>query len=208
MAKNQFEGAKVVTPTFRASFLNVFTPKSFKDAQGNEGPEKYSVQMLFDKEGVDLTPFKKKLKECAVKAWGKDEKKWPKNFSWPFNDGDDMSDDMAEQQKKIYAGHVYCNADSKNPPGIYDQKKQDIDVTEKRRIYSGCFCKASLFVVPYQDVGGKKGRSGLKLYLQGIQLVEKGEPLGNTGSRDDFEVIESEEGDSDSNDDDDSELGF
>lgn len=201
MAKNRFEGVKARTPTFRASFMNIFTPKAFEEG----ADEKYSVQMLFDKEGVDLTPLKKKMKEAAIKAFGKDEKKWPKNFSWPFNDGDDTPEDWDDSKKEIYAGHLYCSADSKNPPGIYDQKKEDMDETQKREIYSGCYCQASLYMVPYQDVGGRgnKGRSGIKLYLQGIQLVKKGEPLGNVGSRDDFEVIENEDGDTDSADEDD-----
>jgi hypothetical protein len=211
MAKKKFEGAKARTPTFRACFLNVFQPKAFKDDQGNEGKEKYSVQMLFDKEAVDLTDLKKKMKGVAVKAWGKDEKKWPKNFSWPFNDGDDMPEDMDDAQKEIYAGMVYCNADSIQPPGIYGANPKDSsDDPTPQDLFSGCYCQASLFMVPYQDIGGRgnKGRSGIKLYLQGIQLIEKGERLGSGASRDDFEAVENEDGDSDSSDDDDDGPGF
>lgn len=201
--KQNFEGVKAVTPTFRASYLNIFTPKAYEEG----APEKYSVQMIFDKKKTDLGPLKKKMLEAAQGAWGKDKAKWPKNFNWPFRDGDDMPEDMAEGQKAIYAGSVYCNADSKNPPGVYDQKRNEI--IDQREIFSGCYCRASLFMVPYQDVGGRgtSGRSGIKLYLQGIQLIEKGEPLGRANARDDFEDVESESG-GDFGDADDDDGGF
>jgi hypothetical protein len=184
--KKSFEGMKVVTPTFRASYLNVFEPKAFED-----GPEKYSVQMIWGKKQDGLVEFKKKVKAVAEKAWGKDEKKWPKNFSWPFRDGDEVDSDMDAAAREVYAGQTYCNADSKQQPGIYDQNKEDI--IDKRDFYSGCYARASIFMVPYQDVGGKSGRSGIKLYLQGIQLIKKGESLGRPQSREDFEVVENED---------------
>jgi hypothetical protein len=198
MAKQgkKFEGIKAITPTFRASFLNVFEPKAYED-----GEPKFSVDMLFHKKKSDLKEFRKKMKDAGALAWGTDEKEWPKNFTWPVNDGDERDDKNA-----AYAGHVSVRADSKNPPGIYDQNKEDI--MDKREIYSGCFCKASVFMVPYENIGGKfpKGRSGIKLYLQGIQLVKKGDPLGNVGSRNDFEVIENEDGE-ESSDESESEDG-
>lgn len=195
MAENRkkFEGIKCVTPTFRASFLNVFEPKAFE-----EGAEpKYSVEMLFNKKTSDLTEMKKKIKTVCAKAWGSDESKWPKNFRMPFKDGDDaesFGDDVPASRKEVYAGHVFARTDSKRPPGIYDQSKNDI--MDKRELFSGCYARASLFMVPYENIGGKgrDGRSGVKLYFQGIQLVKKGEPLGNPGARDDFDEVENDEG--------------
>lgn len=188
---------KVKTPLFRASYLTVFTPRAFEDG----AEEKYSVQMLFDKKKTDLSEFKKKLQAVAVKAWGKDKAKWPKNFRWPFKDGDEMPDDMAESQKEIYAGMIYCSADSKRPPGVYDQRLEEI--TNPREFYSGCYAYASLFMVPYENVGGRDGRSGIKLYLQGIQLAKKGENLGGANAKSDFEELPDESADMDEGQDDD-----
>jgi len=204
--RKKFEGVKVTTPTFRASFMNVFTPQAYED-----GPEKYSVEMLFDKKKTDLKPMRAKLKEICVTAWGKDEKKWPKNFRWPFKDGDDrdsFTEDAPEERLETYSGHLFCRADSLNQPGIYDQNKEDI--MDKNEIFSGCYCKASLFAVPYANVGGRgaDGRSGVKLYLQGVQLVAVGEKLGGSDSRDDFEVIENEDDDSGDSDDEEEDPGF
>lgn len=181
--RKKFEGIKALTPTFRASFLTVFEPRAFE-----EGAEpKYSVEMLFSKKGSDLTELKKKMKAVCVAAWGKEESKWPKNFRWPFKDGDDMPEDMKESSKEIYAGHLIARADSKQPPGIYDETREDI--IDKREFYSGCYARASLYMVPYENVGGRDGRSGVKLYLQGIQRVKKGEALGGNGAREDFDDV-------------------
>ena len=177
-----------MTPTFRASFLTVFEPRAYED-----GDPKYSVEMLFHKKKTDLTDLKKKMGECAAKAWGPDKKKWPPNFKWPFKDGDEKED-----AGEVYAGHLYARCDSNKPPGIFDQDKNDI--LDKREFVSGDYARASVFMVPYENVGGKDGRSGIKLYLQGIQLVKKGEPLGRS-ARDDFDTVESDETDDTESDD-------
>lgn len=190
--RKKFEGIKAVTPTFRASYLTVFEPRAFED-----GPEKYSVEMLFHKTKTDLTELKKKMHSVAVLAWGKDKAKWPKNFRWPFKDGDEKED-----AGEVYLNHVYLRADSQQPVGIFDQEKNDI--IDKREIFSGCFCRASVFMVPYENIGGKgaEGRSGIKVYLVGVQLVKKGEPLGNNGGKNDFDTIENDDADDTESDDD------
>lgn len=186
--RKKFEGIKAVTPTFRASWLTVFEPRAFEEG----ADPKYSVEMLFDKEATDLSELKKKMTLICEKAWGKDKAKWPKNFKWPFKDGDDMPEDVKEETAEIYKGHLYARADSKQPPGLFDEQRNDI--MDKRELFSGCFCRASLFMVPYENVGGRDGRSGIKLYLQGIQRVKKGEPFGGGGSsREDFDDVESSE---------------
>ncbi len=184
-ANKQFEGMKAMTPTFRASYLTVFKPRAFEEG----ADEKFSVEMLFHKKQSDLTDLKAKMQACAVGAWGKDKTKWPKNFRWPFKDGDEKED-----AGEAYAGHVYARCDSKKPPGIFDQSREDI--INEREFVSGDYARASLFMVPYENIGGKhpEGRSGIKLYLQGIQLIKKGEPLGAAGNRNDFEVVENDEG--------------
>lgn len=201
--RKKFEGIKCVTPTFRASYLTVFEPKSYE-----QGPPKYSVEMLFDKKTSDLTDMKKKMGEIAVKAWGKDKAQWPKNFRWPFKDGDNMGDDIEEAAAEIYAGNYVARTDSQNEVTIIDQKKNDI--LNKNEIFSGCFCRASLYMVPYENIGGKgpEGRSGIKLYFQGIQLVKKGEPFGNVGAKNDFDEVEDEGGGESESEGDDFNLGF
>lgn len=181
--RKKFEGIKVVTPVFRASYLTVFEPKAYED-----GEPKFSVEMLFDEKKSDLSEMRDKMKKVCEAAWGKDKAKWPKNFRLPFKKGDEKED-----ASEHYAGVIFARADSKNQPGIFDQEKNDI--LDKREIFSGCFCRASLFMVPYENIGGKgdSGRSGIKLYLQGIQLIKKGEAFGNTGSRDDFGTVENDE---------------
>lgn len=187
-ARKKFEGVKILTPIFRASYLNVFEPKAYED-----GPEKYSVEMLISKD-TDMKDMKDKCFKLCVEAWGKDKAKWPKNFRLPWKDGDKKEMDDGSEPPEHYTNVLYARADSKNPPGIFDQDKNDI--IDKREFFSGCYARASLYVVPYENVGGKgtDGRSGLKFYLQGIQMIKKGEAFGNQGAKNDFEVVERDEG--------------
>lgn len=198
--KKKFEGVKAMTPIFRASYMQVFQPKAFNDT----AKPKYSVEMLFHKTKTDLTEFRGKMQLAAVKAWGKDKAKWPKNFRWPFKDGEEEQD-----KGEHYKGHVFARAETGEsyPPGIYDQQKNDI--MDKRSFVSGDYACASVFLEPYENVGGKDGRSGIKIYLRGIQLVKKGEPFGAAGNRDDFSVVEGEDGASpDEGTSDEMEMGF
>ncbi len=205
--RKKFDGVKCTTPIFRASYLQVFEPKAFKQKGKEQGEPKYSTTMLWPKD-TDLKDMKSKMMTLAVGAWGKDKAKWPKNFRWPFIDGDTQED-----ASEHHAGMLVARADSKNPPGVFDQKLNDI--VNKRDIFSGCFCKASLFMVPYENIGGKypNGKSGIKLYLQGVQLIKKGEPFGNMGaSKGDFEVVDHDESGADDGftegGDDDLDMGF
>lgn len=193
-APKKFEGFKFTTGQFRASYLTVFEPKAFEDG----AEEKYSCDMLFPKK-MDITDLKKFFFKVAKSAWGPDKTKWPKNYQSPIKDGDEKEDAGG------YADHWYVRTDSKNPPGIVDRKGEDIE--DKRMIFSGCYCRASLFVKPYQNIGG---RSGLKCYFQGIQLLKKGEPFGESfNAADAFdELDEDADGDSDSDDSDLDDMGF
>ena len=66
---------KVVTPTFRASFVNVFEPRQ----NGQSGKLEYSVKMIFDKD-ADLTGLKEIIKEAIRNKWGNNP---PKNLKMP-----------------------------------------------------------------------------------------------------------------------------
>lgn len=58
-------GRKIITPTFRASFVHVITPR--KNEQS--GKDEYSVKMIFDKD-TDLTEMKELIKEAIREKWG------------------------------------------------------------------------------------------------------------------------------------------
>lgn len=164
---------KVLTPYFRASFLNVFKPRAPFEGK----PPVYSVQMLFPKE-ADLGPLKKAALELIVEKWGSDKTKWPKGLRLPFKSGD-------EKNLENYKGMTVLECRSKQKPGLVNQKREDIiDETE---IYSGCWMRATVTPFIY-DVQGNRGVS---FGLNSLQKVKDDTAFsGRSNAKDDFEELE------------------
>lgn len=183
--KMKIEDKKVVTPKFRASHVQVFEAKAYKDQ-----PAKYGIVMLFPKATTDLKAMKLAARNAAIERWGADESDWPKadedgvgGLKWPFRDGDKYKKDPS------YKGHWFVRASSKKKPGVIDQAKNPIESEDE--FYSGCYARAVLIAFAYEN----SGNNGVSFTLQNLQKWGDGEKL--SGRRDasaDFEVIEIEEG--------------
>ncbi len=188
MAKSKIsiEDKKVTTPTFRVSFPHVFKPQGFK----NQEP-KYAVTMLFPAD-ADLSGLRRAAFKAKVEAWGPDKSDWPKHRS-PFRNGDKEKSDM-----KGYKGHIFVTARCKagSPPGVIDRRKNQI-TEESGEFYAGCFARATLIAFKY---GGQDGiKEGIGFSLQNIQKVKDGEKFsGKRDAEDEFDEIESDDGDTDS----------
>lgn len=162
----------VMTPEFRASFVNVFRPgKSMEEGK----PGKYSVTMLF-KPGADLSKLKAAAAQAVKDKWGD---KPPKLLRSPFRDqGEKEFDGYVE-------GAVFINATSDKKPGLVDGKLQDIiDETE---FYSGCWARATVRAFAYDKAGNK----GVAFGLQNVQKLRDDKPLGGGGVKasDEFEAV-------------------
>lgn len=167
--------AKVITPTFRVSFPNVFRPA--KPMAGATGDPKYGLTMLFEK-GEDLTKLKDAVKEACTEKWGADQSKWPKNLRSPFRD----------QGEKTYDGYVegavFVNATSKQKPGVVDANLDDI--IDESEFYAGCYARASINAFAYDTAGNR----GVAFGLNNVQKLKEGEPLGGRARpEDDFEPV-------------------
>lgn len=162
---------KVLTPTFRVSFPEVFEPKSFQEGQ----EPKYSVQMVFDKT-EDLSKLKTLIQETAKEKWGD---KVPKKLRTPLRDGD-----VDKEGNPNYEGKVFVNASSKFKPGVVDQALNEI--ISKDEFYPGCYARATVNCYAYDYMGN----CGLSLGLQNIQKVRDGERLDSVvDAASDFEAI-------------------
>lgn len=172
MAKEKKEAfSKVLTPTFRASFVNVFEPSAFDD----DDEAKYSITMLFDKE-ADLSKLKALAKEAAAKKWPQGV---PKNLRSPFRDGAEKPDFDG------YEGMIFVIAKSKDKPGVVDQKVEPI--VDQSEFYSGCFARATVTAYGYDY----KGNKGVAFGLVNVQKVKDGEPFSSRSKpSDDFEPLE------------------
>ena len=156
---------KVVTPTFRASFVHVFEPRQNEQS----GKLEYSVKMIFDKD-ADLAPLKDIIKEAVRNKWGSNP---PKNLKVPLRDGNDSDlDKYPEDANKIIA-----NAKSvMYPPGLIDAKTKQ-EIIDPKEFYSGCYARASIVAYAYDNVS-----KGVAFGLQNLLKIRDGEPLVNRAS--------------------------
>lgn len=156
---------KVVTPTFRASFVNVFEPRQNEQS----GKLEYSVKMIFDKD-ADLTGLKEIIKEAIRNKWGTNP---PKSLKMPLRDGNESDlDKYPEDENKIIA-----NAKSvAYPPGIIDGRTKQ-EIIDPKEFYSGCYARASVVAYAYDNVS-----KGVAFGLQNILKIKDGEPLVNRAS--------------------------
>ena len=169
---------KVITGKVRLSFTkNVFTP----DEKGS-----FSIMILIDKKDKEtlakingvVDKFKTDAK--AVTIWGS---KFLASFKTPLRDGDTERDTGKYPE---YKGHYFINANTYNRPGVVDAQKNDI--IDKSELYSGCYGRVSVIPAAYNVDGNK----GIKFYLNNVQKLSDGEPLGGNVSNasDDFTAVE------------------
>lgn len=165
----------VNTPRFRASW-----PKLFK-AEKNDlnGKNEFSVVAIFPL-GTDLSALKKACSE-AVKKKFKDVK--PPNLRSPFRKCSEkwkeVTDEATGQTKTVKPNGfedgdaIWITFKTENRPGVVDANVQDI--LEERQLYAGCWCIAQVNAGAY----GQKGNNGVSLYLNHVQKVADGDPLGS-----------------------------
>ena len=191
----------VVTVAFRLAFPEVFAPK----AAAEGGKEKFSVTMLFPKDGSKLLPGMngngadvmalRKLAFQAIKEkWGEDKAKWPANLKtldfanylsptgkdgWPFRDGDTQDWDG-------FAGAVFIRASSQYKPGIVDAKVQPILSQDK--VFGGLICRAQINAYAYDNSGNK----GVTFGLNNLQILKDDGTTfsGRQNATDVFEAVD------------------
>jgi hypothetical protein len=176
---------KMITPTFRVSYPNVFTPRENKLS----GKMEFSVQALFPK-GTDLTALEKAIQAVIVEKWPNVAKR--AGLKMPLKKQEDRALTDEKTGKEILQppyerGALYLNlkTDEKNQPQVLDQRKAPIDPVD---FYAGCFARASVTVSAYD----KNGNKGVSVYLNNLQKVKDGEPLGGRVPAEmEFEAIES-----------------
>ena len=170
---------KVITGKVRASFVNVFEPKSI-----NGSEPKYSCSLIIPKTDVDtlkkINAAIEEAKQNGIPKWGG---KVPPNLKLPLRDGDiDRPDDEA------YADSYFINATSQEAPGVVDRKR--VKITDPLAIYSGCYIRAAVNFYPFNANGNR----GIACGLQNIQFWEDGEPLnGRVRAEDEFDSLDDED---------------
>lgn len=169
----------VITPLARASFPQLFTPRSFQDNPTLK--KEYKVDLLFDPSDLEVegkgnagptVSLKKAYFNAIRDQWGNDKAKWPKFKNRTFIKGETKTNKDGD----IYEGYegkilVIAKAIEKFKPRLYNA---DGTLLQEQDMYGGCYVKAKLIARPY-DFGGNQGVT-FKLYQ--LMKVKDGERFG------------------------------
>lgn len=155
---------RVMTPTFRASYVHLAKPQSIKP---NDKP-KYSLEMRFEK-SIDLKDLAKAIHFAKIAKWGPKEN-WPKKIESPVSDGDSEK----YEDKEGYEGHFIVKAstgEDQKPEVFGEDGNPMMNIQD---FYSGCYGRAYLYAFAWEYMG----KNGVSFILNAVQKVEDGERLG------------------------------
>ncbi len=193
-SEDKYAKTRVTTPKFRVSYPAVFTPKTFKDAKGNETAPRYQVTMLFASD-TDLSSLKKAVFAAKVAKWGPNKEKWPKGMRSPFRDGSEKNDTEGYGE-----GIIFVTASGDRKPGLVSQKLKKIEREED--FYAGCWARAEVVAFAYETMGNK----GVSFGLRNIQKMGDDESFsGQRAAEDVFDKVDGGSDDEDNYEDDDEE---
>lgn len=163
--------AKLITPEFRGSFVQVMEPKAFDQTQ----EPKYSMVIVIPKEDAFVAKLNKMIEAVAVEKWGE----LPKKLKTFIKDGDE------EDEKYDWAGNIVFTASNKSKPGVV-VRAEDGSLAEpmtKEEIYSGAFYRASIRPYAYEYNKAK----GVAISLDNVMKVKDGEKFtSRTSAQEDF----------------------
>ena len=147
----------MITPKAIAGYAaNLYTP----DTEGKYADGKYKLQVRFPKGSDEVEEFIKKLMAMHDDA----------NFgpNTPVKDGDALESDNIKTIE-FGRGHYMMTFKSKRLPTFVDSQKQKL----LEKVEAGDHVKLAFNMVPYDAFGG-----GFALYLNAVQLIEKGGDRG------------------------------
>jgi hypothetical protein len=169
---------KIVTNKVRFSYLAWSQPKK------NElsGKDEYSTELLIPKSDESgIAAIKAAMKAALDKKFPGG--KYPPNLRNPLRDGDSEVKQDGSPLGSQYAGHYFIRTKSNEAPGVVDAQGQPIMIASD--FVSGDYGRASITAFAYQQAGN----SGVSFYLNNLQKLASGEPLGGkTSAADDFGV--------------------
>ena len=166
---------KVVTGKGRFSYLNWATAKK------NElsGKEEFSTEFLIPKSDTEtIANLKTAMKAALDKKYNG---KYPPNLRNPLRDGDTEVKQDGSPLGAEYKGHFFIRTKCNEQPGVVDENRQAILIANE--FVSGDYGRVSVTAYAYSQVGN----NGVAFWLNNMQRLEKGEPLGGKASAvDDF----------------------
>lgn len=178
----------------RIVFPNLIEAKPVMRNGKAVGDPKYSVTHLLTEDqakraaGVLVAAAKAKWPNRDIKADIKSNE-----FNWPLVPGSKAKAAAEKKDKNgdFYEGATVLKADTKYPPMLVDEAKQEVDPRNPgadKVFYSGCYTHVVLAAHAYDGVSG--GSDGVKVYLQAVMKAGDGERLIGRTASDVFAGIE------------------
>ena len=195
------------TPIGLVRYISVFTPMAGKPFRPGDAPPppRYSVEIIIDPKqiaqnpkeqknfedlkrycaelGMDLFPPQKSPDGRVIPGTGYAERVKLKTCKWPFRDS------LERAGKPGYdEGTQFFRATldgTQTPPAVVGP---DLRPLEERDVYPGCYGRAKVTAIAYDQGGGQ----GVKLMLRGFQKARDGAPIVGTSQPATFEEIESD----------------
>jgi len=164
---------KITTGEVTFCYVNLLKPTAMKEGDAL----KYNVAIVIPKSDTKTIDKIKAAIEAATQVGlATLGGKVPAKLAIPLRDGDtDRPDDAA------FAGCMFINAKSTNPPGIVDANLEPI--IDPNEIYSGMIGRASINFYAYNQAGSK----GIAAGLNNVQKLKAGTRLsGGSTPEDDF----------------------
>lgn len=208
---------RVKLKNVRLSFPHIYEAQERENDDGTTR-ENFNCALMIPKDHDQIDQIKKALKraglEARKKAWGDDEKNWPKipGHRQFFKDGD--NEDHTERDE--YADHFFINASApkSRPPSVVTNRKDknnkwiEAEQGGKNSPYAGCYVIAIIEVWAQKKDTKKNIPNRLNATIEIVQFYADGEPFGAQRADpndllDDDDVTD--EGDIDIDDDDDDE---
>ncbi len=202
MGNTLISETRVTTPVFRLAFPHVFE----KSQVNGKGAFKFRIAMLFDKElhNTELVPLRNLIKDLIKQKWGADfvipmnskGEVDDKLFFYPIKDGDKSVSLKTGEPYDGFAGTKVANAASEFERPVVDGgdaakgiKPQEILKANASEIYGGCYCKASVNVYAWENMGTK----GVSIGFLALQKVKDGKQFSAfANAAEDFEPITAE----------------
>jgi hypothetical protein len=163
------------TRPVRISYAKIFE-KEKNDLSGNM---EYSAMFLIPKDdSKTVQQVKDAINSAMTLKWGANV---PNGVRIPLRDGDKSGPtgvpSGATAGDAPYGGHYFVNAKNTTDagPALWDQKGQLSREFDKGKIVSGDYVLCALNTYAYDNKS-----KGVGFGLQGVQLVRKGDPLGNS----------------------------
>lgn len=179
------DSGNIVSPRGRAFFCAI--AKKFKKKGKKDDDGQYVVTLLIPPD-ADLELLEDAVKTCAAEKWGQ---KLPKNLKSPIREASDvLTDDGDPKYPEEYQDYYQITANTyKTQPGVIDAKgvkvntlrpgesQEDVQARMEEECFQGRWMRISVSPATFDTDGNR----GVKLYLQGVQLLDKDDVLGGFG---------------------------